>query len=136
MVAYGYAWMGITFILFLLCLYAASRRMLLRPAPLAVLAVAAGLAFALRVLTYMQFLRIMSFHSLEQGVFLFVATLFGVALLIGYTFVLLAIINLFYPRDLRTADLLILSCLSGFAISMLSTLYGILKLAVWRLLGA
>jgi hypothetical protein len=136
MIVYGYIWMGVTLVLFLLSLYAAHRRGLLRPGPLVVLAVASGTAFALRVLTYMQFLRILSFQALEQGAFLFAATLFGAMLLISYTFVLLAIINLFYPRNLNTADLLTLSCLSGFGISMLSTLYGIAKLAVAWLLGA
>ena len=135
MIVYGYTWMGLTLVLFLLSLYAAGRRNLLRPAPLVVLAAASILAFALRVLTYMQFLRIMSFPDLNQGVFLFAATLFGALLLIGYTFVLLAILNLFYPRCLRAADLLALSCLNGFGVSMLSTVYGIGKLAVSRLLG-
>jgi len=134
MIVYGYIWMGVTLVLFLLCLHAASSRALLRPGPVAVLAAASGLAFALRVLTYMQFLRLVSFHDLDQGV-LFAATSFGAMLLIGYTFVLLAIINLFYPRDLKTMDLLILSCLSGFGISMLSTLYGIGQLAIGRLLA-
>ncbi|MDR2726971.1 MAG: hypothetical protein LBC10_03150 [Deltaproteobacteria bacterium] len=134
MIVYGYAWMGVTLALFVLCLYGAHGRTLLRPAPLVVLAVASGLAFALRVLTYMQFLQIVSFHNLEQGAVLF-AAIFGAMLLIGYTFVLLAIINLLYPRNLGAMDLLTLSCLSGFGISMCSTLYGIGKLAVERLLG-
>ena len=135
MIVYGYIWMGVTLVLFILCLYAAYSRTLLRPGPLVALIMASALAFALRVLTYMQFLRIVSFHDLEQEAFLFAATLFGVLLLIGYTFVLLAIINLFYPRCLGAMDLLALSCLSGVGISMLSTLYGIGKLMVERVLG-
>jgi RsiW-degrading membrane proteinase PrsW (M82 family) len=130
--------MGATLVLFLLSLYAAHRRNLLRPAPLVVTGIAAGLGFALRVLTYMPFLRIVNVHDLEPGALFFTITMFGMALLIGYIFVLLAILNLFYPRCLKAADLLALSCLSGFGISLLSTLYGIGKVAVaelGRLLG-
>lgn len=135
MIVYGYIWMGVTLVLFVASLYWAYSRTLLRPAPLIALAVAAGLAFSLRVLTYMQFLRIISFHELEQGAFLFAATLFGAVLLIGYTFVLLAILNLFYPRYLGAVDLMVLACMGGFGISLVSTLYGIGKLVIGRVLG-
>ena len=134
MIVYGYIWMGMALVLFVLSLYAAYSRGLLRSAPLAAAAVAVVAAFALRVLTYMQFLRIISFHELDQGAFLFAATLFGAVLLISYAFVLLAMINLFYPRDLGAVDIFVLACLGGFGVSLISTLYGIGKLALGRLL--
>jgi hypothetical protein len=135
MMTYGSIWMGATLVLVLLSLYAARRRALLRPALLVMMAIAAGLAFALRVLTYMPFLKIVNVHDLGPGGLFFAITMFGMMLLIGYIFVLLAILNLFYPRWLRAADMLALSCLSGCGISLLSTLYGILKVAVGYLLG-
>ena len=130
MLVYGYIWMGIVFVLFLLSLYGMYSRNLFRPGVIISLVFVSGMSFALRVLTYMQFLRIVSFRELDQGVFLFAATLFGTVLLICYTFVLTAIVNLFYPRDLGGRDILVLSCFSGFGISLLSTLYGMGKLLV------
>ena len=126
--AYGYAWMGVSAVLLALTLYIVAARGLLHGKPLCVLAVSLALAWWLRVETYLLLLQILPFDAL-QSLLLLGATVFGTILLIAYLFLILALINLVFPRTLRAADIFFMACLGGFGVSLGTMLYSVVKLA-------
>ena len=126
--AYGYAWMGVSAVLLVLTLYIVAARGLLRGKPLCVLTVSLALAWWLRVETYLLLIQILPFDTL-QSLFLLGATVFGTILLIAYLFLILALINLIFPRTLRAADIFFMACFGGFGVSLVTMLYSVVKLA-------
>lgn len=131
MITYGYIWMGATLVLFLVLMYAAYARALLQTRPLVALGIALGAAYAVRVATYLQFLKLLSFEEVVSPLAMLVATSFGVLLLSAYTFLALAIVNLVFPRTLRGGDMCILGLLGGTGVSLIGAVYGI-GMVVWR----
>ncbi len=127
-VVYGYAWMGVCLLLFLLMMYGVYSRGLFGPRPLVALTLAAALGWWLRVETYLLFLHVLSFDELERF-FLLGATIFGTVLLIAYIFLVLALINLVFPRTLQAGDIFVLSGFAGLGVSLVTLIYGIGKVA-------
>lgn len=131
MITYGYIWMGVTLVLFLVLMYAAYARALLQTRPLVALGIALAAAYAVRVATYLQFLKLLSFEDMVSPVAMLVATSFGVLLLSAYTFLILSIVNLIFPRTLRGGDMCVLALLGGTGVSLVGVVYGI-GMVIWR----
>jgi len=129
MIIYGYLWMAAVLLLFVVSMYGVYSRDLFRAGPLLALVPASALGWWVRVEAYLLFLRIVSFSELYDR-FVLLGTVSGQAMLIAFIFAFLLMINLVFPRTLRFVDMVCLACFSGFGISLMALLYGMVKVAV------